>query len=240
MSVPQDSPAGPAFAELARIDLATSDLVQVLQRVAELAAETVPGHAEVSVTLIDLRGGRTPVSTGQLARELDEAQYAEGRGPCLDAVQAGTTTRVDDMADEVDRWPLFVANARKHGVRSSMSVPLPMQSDVAGGLNLYSTSPETFDDATVAVVETFAGYAGVAVANAHLYASSTATADQMRQAMATRAVIEQAKGYVAAQRGISVDEAFDVLVRASSVTNRKLRDIAADVISGAGTVTRGR
>lgn len=96
-----------------------------------------------------------------------------------------------------------------------MSVRIPVQLAVSGALNVYSTQTKAFDDEAVELAKAFASYAAVAIANAHLYASSTALAAQMQDAMATRAVIEQAKGILVSQRGCTVDEAFDILVRAS-------------------------
>ena len=53
----------------------------------------------------------------------------------------------------------------------------------------------------------------------------------MRLAMDSRAVIEQAKGVLMAQRRIDADQAFDVLREASQRYNRKLRDIAQGIVS---------
>lgn len=76
----------------------------------------------------------------------------------------------------------------------------------------------------------FAGYAAVALANAHLYETTSALAAQMADAMSTRAVIEQAKGVLIAQQHGSVGEAFDIVSRASQTGNRKLRDIAQAIV----------
>ncbi len=59
-------------------------------------------------------------------------------------------------------------------------------------------------------------------------------ADQMREAMEFRAVIEQAKGMLIAAHGCSPDEAFQMLSGHSRRTNRKVRDIATAMVEGAG------
>src|SRR5688572_12776991 len=89
-----------AIAELGRIDLASSDVEQVLAKVSELAKRTIPGAAEVSVTLVHDGGARTAAFTGPLALELDELQYDVGHGPCVDSAQAGTTALIRDMTTE--------------------------------------------------------------------------------------------------------------------------------------------
>lgn len=226
-----------ALAELARIDLRTADLAAVLQRVAELAQKSLTGVDEVSVSLIGgTETAATPAYTGQLALDADESQYDEGMGPCIEAAQGGAVVSVPDLEHE-DRWPDYVPQALAVGVRSSLSVPLPVQEAVTGALNLYARTPHAFDEESVELAKAFAGYAAVAIANAQLYETTATLARQMEQAMASRAVIEQAKGLIMGQRRCTAEEAFELLVRASSHSNRKLRDVAAELI---GSTQRGR
>ena len=60
-------------------------------------------------------------------------------------------------------------------------------------------------------------------------AATTAELDgaQLRQALDTRDVIGQAKGILMERRGITADEAFDVLRTTSQSLNIKLTDLAA-------------
>ena len=221
-----------AFAELGRIKLSETNLEQVLSRVAELAKQTLPGAAEVSVTLV--RGGNphTAAHTGELALSLDESQYAHGYGPCLDAAAAAAILSVTDMAAE-DRWPDWAARAVEAGARSSLSVGLPVHDKVTGALNIYGVDVDAFDDDAVTLAQTFAGYAAVALANAHLYDVTATLAQQMQAAMASRAVIEQAKGILMGQRHCTADEAFALLTKVSQDSNRKLRDVAEALVAKA-------
>ncbi|HEV2087491.1 MAG TPA: GAF and ANTAR domain-containing protein [Cryptosporangiaceae bacterium] len=226
-----------AFAELGQINLAETDLPQVLTRVAELAKRTIPGAAEVSVSL--LRGGTatTAAFTGEVAVQLDESQYEKGHGPCLAAADGGETMLIPDMAVE-DRWPDYASDAVASGVHSSVSVGIPVQDAVTGALNIYATKPQSFDDDAIEMARTFAGYVGVALANAHLYSSTSALARQMEEAMKSRAVIEQAKGILVGQKGCTTEEAFDILIRASQSSNRKLRDIAESLVQNSQRPTQ--
>ena len=54
---------------------------------------------------------------------------------------------------------------------------------------------------------------------------------QLQEAVATRDVIGQAKGILMATESISADEAFAILSRASQRENRKLRDVAAEIVT---------
>ncbi|MET7820060.1 GAF and ANTAR domain-containing protein [Micromonospora zamorensis] len=221
-----------AFAELGSIKLSEVDLDEVLQRVAELAKRVLPMPVEVSVTLIRGGVGHTAAFTSEVAREMDERQYAQGRGPCLDAAATGDVLSVPDLSTE-DRWPEWADRGQKQGLGSSVSIGLPIQEAVVGALNVYAHTPEAFDDDTVTVLETFAAYAAVALSNAQLYDSTANLARQMREAMANRAVIEQAKGIIMAERRCGPAEAFAILSKVSQDSNRKVRDVAQALVDRA-------
>ncbi|MFB9376794.1 GAF and ANTAR domain-containing protein [Kineococcus gynurae] len=219
-----------AIAQLSRIFLG-EPLGQVLQRVADLVVASVPGADEVSVTLIDRDRPYSAAFSGSRAAVLDERQYASGFGPCVDAAQTGRTVVIADTRAE-DVYTDFAALGVRHGVHGVTSVPLPMPMDLVGAINVYRTSAGPLPPSAQALVETFAGYAAVALANATLYAISVDQAENLRIAMQTRATIEQAKGVLMATLHCTADEAFEHLSRRSQRHNRKLRDIAAEVVEG--------
>jgi hypothetical protein len=142
-----------AFAELGRIKLGERDLQAVLGRVAELATQTLPGMAGASVTLVESDRAFTVAFTGQLALDLDETQYQDGFGPCLEVAQSAGTANIPDMAAET-RWPAFTRRALAAGVRSSLSVALPLQEAVLGALNIYATQPAIFDQDAIELART--------------------------------------------------------------------------------------
>jgi GAF domain-containing protein len=150
----------------------------------------------------------------------------------VDAAQAAAVVSVPDTGSD-DRWPDWGARAHAAGVHSSLSIGLPVQEAVVGALNIYGTKPDSFDDDAIALAQAFAGYAAVAMANAHLYDTTASLAHHMQAAMESRAVIEQAKGIVMAERRCTAEEAFGVLVKISQDTNRKLRDVATALVDRA-------
>jgi GAF domain-containing protein len=221
-----------AFARLGRIKLADTDLDGVLALIADLADRAVPGAAAVSVTLVRDTTAYTAAFTSELARKLDEVQYDAGYGPCLDASAANTTYSVPEVAGET-RWPRWAAQAAEHGVGSSLAIGLPIQEAVSGALNIHAFEPRTFDDAAVVVAQTFAGYAAVALANAHLYGVTASLAQHLQAAMESRAFIEQAKGIIMGERHCTPDEAFRILAKVSQDSNRKVRDVASALVARA-------
>lgn len=221
-----------ALSQLARIRLADTDLAGVLTRVAELAKASMSGAEDVSVTLIRKGQPYTAAFTGAMAIDLDETQYQEHQGPCLQAAADSSTIHVPYMAVE-SRWPEYAPKAVSRGTYSSLSIGMPMQADVSGALNIYGSKPDAFDDTQIALGNTFAGFAAVALANANLHDTTTALARQMRDAMEGRAVIEQAKGIIMGERRCTAEEAFAILARLSQDTNRRLRDVAAAMVDRA-------
>jgi GAF domain-containing protein len=231
---PETDPLDPmtAVAELSRIKLSETDLNQVMARVAELAKRAIPGAAEVSVTLVTGGVPQTAAYTGDVALMLDEKQYDTGHGPCVDAANERTVFLIRDMTTET-RWPRFTEQAVAQGVSASLSVGMPVEDTVTGALNIYAVQPGALEEDDIELASTFASYAAVALANANLYSTTAKLAAQMDEAMRSRAVIEQAKGILIAQQHVTVDEAFDILIRASQASNRKLRDIAEALVTKA-------
>ncbi|MGQ5259848.1 ANTAR domain-containing protein [Micromonospora sp. ZYX-F-536] len=236
MGQPSPSPES-AFAELGGIRLDEVDLDGMLQRIAELTTRTVPAARDVSVTLVRGAEARTVASTSDLARDLDDWQYEHGFGPCLDSSPSGDSISVPDTTSET-RWPEWAGYAHGRGVGSSLSIGLPIQEAVVGALNVYGVETHAFDDQAIAVVERFASYAAVVLANTHLYDSAATLAEQMREAMRSRAVIEQAKGIIMGERHCSSEEAFALLSKISQDTNRKVREVAEALVSRAVGASR--
>ncbi|MBQ0977753.1 GAF and ANTAR domain-containing protein [Micromonospora sp. M61] len=221
-----------AISELGQIKFGETDLSGVLSQVSELARRTIPGAEEVSVTLLKQEGAHTAAFSGEMALRLDELQYEYEQGPCLEAAKEAAVVSVPDMSEEV-RWPEWAAQAVQGGALSSLSIGFPIQETVLGALNIYGVKPGAFDDDAVTLAQTFAGYAAVALANAHLYDTTATLAAQMQSAMQSRAVIEQAKGIIMGERRCTPDEAFAILAKVSQDSNRKLRDVAAALVERA-------
>jgi GAF domain-containing protein len=221
-----------AFAELSKIMLGEQQLSQTLARVAELAKQTIPGAAEVSVTLLHDSEVATVVFTGALASQLDERQYEAGFGPCVDAALSGTTIAIEDTTDS-PTYPDFARLASRQGITHTMSIGLPVQRRTIGALNVYGADHAAFDEATQELAIGFASYAAVALANADLYTSTAQLAANLQRALESRAVIDQAKGILMRDHRCSPDAAFDLLVQRSQTSNRRLREIAQEIVDDA-------
>jgi hypothetical protein len=116
------------------------------------------------------------------------------------------------------------------------SLPLDVDGVDAGALNIYALTPGGFEADVIDVAFELAQYTGVVAAATDGRNRSRVRAEQLQQAMQSRAVIEQAKGVVMGQRRRTAHEAFQILVRLSQDSHRKLRDVALAIVDD---VTRG-
>ncbi len=227
---PQPADVAEALERLGRLSLRELSMESLLQTVADLAKEVMPGDPEASVTLLVDDDPVTVATTGRLASDLDESQYERGHGPCLHAARTGELIEVADTRTD-DRWPDYMPRAAERGALCSLSVPLAIDDDqVTGALNIYARQAGAFDEDTRAAASRFGPYAAVAAGNLHAYQRARSMVDNLQVALETRAVIDQAKGVLMERLKLTPDQAFQVLAQASMATNRKVRDIAGDLV----------
>lgn len=136
----------------------------------------------------------------------------------------------DGDADE--RWPLFAEAVRQDGMRSLMALPLLSGAHCVGALNLYGRVPHAFDAFEASLARTAAARAADAVVAVTEPRGRPAPRRALEQAMANRAVIEQAKGVLMALRGVDEHEAFDWLRTSSQARNIKVKVLAEQVVAG--------
>ena len=202
-----------------------------LGRVAVIACYAIEGVDGVGLTLRAGGTGTTVAYSGDPAPQLDDAQYEDDTGPCLDSFREQVTINVPRVADEASRWPSYVRTAERLGIRSSLSLPLRSPGEPAvGALNFYASPEDAFAGDTVAVAEMFAAQASVAVTNAQVYWQARHLTEHLTKALDSRDRIGQAKGILMRSHGITGDEAFERLRTLSQQRNIKVSDLADEVI----------
>ncbi len=225
------------LAEVTNLLVESEDLQSCLQRVADLAVRAVPVCQGVGVVVADSAGARTLAATGDHVWAMAAYQYAENEGPGVEAIRYGEPRRIDDMVVET-RWPGFSVMAAEQGLRSTLALPLRMAGPASGALTWYAQTPHAFDGASHDLAVLFALRGGLALSNSDPYFASQRLIQNLHEALATRAVIEQAKGVLMAREECTPDQAFDIMVSVSQRTDRKVREVAARVVADAtGTST---
>jgi hypothetical protein len=128
------------------------------------------------------------------------------------------------------RWSAFAIEARARDIRCALSCPIHGPDDVMGVLSLYATRADAYDEDARRQAQGMAdSIAGVITLAVRLADQVELTGD-LRQALASRAVIDQAIGVIMAENRCSREEAFGILRSASQNRNAKLRDVAAGLV----------
>jgi GAF domain-containing protein len=205
------------------------ELPVILQRLCRQVIHAVPETEMASVTLLRDEGPETAALTDDAAKDIDQAQYRTGQGPCLHAARTGQVVRIA-VAEVHDRWPDFADAANGAGVASYLSAPLFIDAEYHGSLNLYGRRPHGYRMLDAALLELYTTAAEAALQSARRYLRAREHAGHLQIALGSRAVIDQAKGIVMGARRVSADEAFMLLVEHSQRENVKLRDVAERLV----------
>lgn len=201
------------------------DVVDMLTELTERCAELLD-VAAAGFLLSDPFGKLNLLAaTSSQARELELFQLQAQEGPCLDSFASGDPVSVADLNVAVARWPRFVPAAQDAGFASVHAVPMRAAGDAMGALGLFGVRPGALTDADRLVAQTLAHIACVAILQGRAPTSSTVV-PQLRSALASRVVVEQAKGFLREVLGISVEEAFTVLRGYSRAHGEHLTDVA--------------
>jgi len=206
---------------------------EALRRLTALAAELVPGGTAASVTIAMASGALTFAASDQRLERLHRLQFdGDGdAGPVVETLRHNEPRRVDDTAAEC-RWPAFCRAAAEAGFASCLVLPLRTDRRPAGAVALYGPEPNVFRGAVHDIALLVAAQGGTAVHNAAVYRTSRRMVESLQAGLESRAVIEQAKGILHAELGVSPAEAFHLLSRYSQNTNQRVRKISARLVQG--------
>ena len=219
-----------ALVALGTLLLATPPVEAYLDRVADLAVQVFDPPATCGVTLYVQDEPTTVATSGLVAGQVEETQYEAGEGPCLHALHSGETVDIPDLAAE-DRWPDYRTHALALGLASCHAIPLRDGDRVIGALNVHAADPHVFGPEACRSLALFAAQTSAALELLRRDVHQRQLGDQLQEALASRAVIDQAMGIVMGTRRCSADEAFAFLRRTSQNANRKLRDVATDLVA---------
>ena len=197
---------------------------ETLQTIAETALLSIPGIEHVGVTILDGKHHpETKAATSDLVWELDKLQFGLNEGPCMDSLRDASIVEAPRIADD-PRWPRYAPLAVQHGLKAQLAVKLYLDDQgTVGGLNMYSTASEEIDPQAPGIADLFATHAALAFGKVQ-------QVSELHEALRTRQVISQAVGLLMATYKLEPDAAFGFLVRTSSHSNTKVRDIAARMI----------
>jgi hypothetical protein len=250
MLVPLDTtttkPGQPEWGELLDLAQAMGDLADratdaegqpALDDLVNLAVERVPSARWASLTVLRAKKFSTEATTDPGATEADVLQYDMGFGPCVDAVLEDSVYVSGDVAGDA-RWLEWGERVHSElGVRSVLSQRLRLGGDagVIAGLNIYSHAADAFDEHARAIGLVLATHGGLLM-NTML---ANVRARNLHLALESNREIGVAIGVLMHAHRLSREQAFDVLRAASQDSNRKLADIAVEVVDTGTLSIRG-
>jgi len=199
-----------------------------LQQVVDQTVATVEGCDFAGIFLPEGSAIITRVHTDPIVDRVDALQRQAGEGPSLDAITRGGTFYAEDLSGD-PRWPRFGTGATGMGIHSLLALSLSADGTL-GALNLYAHYARAFGTIDRAKALILAALAGLALAAAQSHEIEERRVDNLHAALASREVIGQAQGILMERERITADEAFDILRRSSQHLNRKLREVAQDLV----------
>lgn len=220
------------FVEVADTLVAEFDLIDFFHLLATRTADLLDASA-VGLLIADQRGRLEFMGASDENVKLIELfQVQEQEGPCLDAYRTGLAVVNADLREAADRWPTFAPHATAAGYRSVHAFPLRLRDDRISALNVFSTQVGGhLDDTDVQIVQAISDVATIALLQERAITRGEVLAEQLQGALNSRVIIEQAKGALAQARGISVDQAFELMRAYSRGHHRRLGDVAYTVIT---------
>jgi len=139
--------------------------------------------------------------------------------------------RCGDLRLAGDRWPVLAAAAAGSGLVSVYSVPLRCRRTTIGALSVFGHEPGGDPD-EVRVTQALADVTAAAIVNDRATGELRARVEQLQAALASRVVLEQAKGVLAERHGIGMAQAFAAMREYARSRNLKLSVVARAVIDG--------
>jgi GAF domain-containing protein len=218
------------FVELADTLVDDYDLIEFTQLLVVRSVELL-GMADAGVILSG-RGDELQVlaSSSELMRFMELIEVQVDDGPCYEAWRDGAVVRSHSLEHDRDRWPKFAPLAVDAGFRSAYGVPMRLRYQCIGALNLFAEETHGLDEDDEQLARALAEMATIGILHARYARDKVTLAEQLQAALNSRVTIEQAKGIVAAQADLEVDDAFALLRRHARRHNRRLTDVACDVI----------
>jgi GAF domain-containing protein len=210
------------------------DVVGLLDSLTDDCVALIRVRASCGILIAGADGSLTAAAwSDRKARTIEVVQAAAGEGPCVDAFMTRRPAGTEDLERDGERWPRLSEVAGAIGVRAIWAFPMELRDHTIGALNVFLEEPGRLGRNDTSLVRALAAVATVAIVQERLALSADELTRQLQQALETRVVIEQAKGILSA-RGFAEDlgAAFEVLRSHARQNNRRLSDVAVDVVEG--------
>ncbi|MBB5916521.1 GAF domain-containing protein [Nocardia transvalensis] len=223
--------------QLTALLLADRAILDSPRDIAGIVSGMLPGRPLVGVTLTGPPAAAGGSAAAHALIAADEPHHARP-GPYRAAAEAGQAISIPDAGND-PRWPDHARRMRAHGVAAHEVWPLRAGEETIGTLSVYSHRPGPLDEPTRTAAAVIAAHLSVLLQVAMDATRRTAVTEQLRAALDSRSVIDQAVGILMGQRRCDRDAAFGLLRTASNRRNVKLAAIAAELVASIGGTPPG-
>jgi transcriptional regulator with GAF, ATPase, and Fis domain len=224
------------FVELTDTLVDEFDIIDFLDRLASRCVELL-GVSACGLLLVDHHGTLNLIAAStERARLLELFELQSSEGPCLDAYHAGIAISCAELTEAGERWPRFAPTAYTAGFSRVDALPMRLRDEVIGALNLFSVVAEPVDPDVLELGQALANAATIGILHQRAVQRRDVVTVQLQGALNGRILIEQAKGFLAERRNISVEAAFLLLREYARASDGKLLDVARAVIDGTVTI----
>jgi len=221
-----------AALDAVRADDGVCDLLALLQRICRAAAQVLE-LSGASVHLLNVpESGGVVAGSDEAARRLGEAAFTAGEGPPLDAYAEARPVFAPYLLEEGrHRWPGYVDAVRTSGLRACFSLPLHVGAVRLGVLDLYAGKPGPLRQDQVWLGLTFADLATEFLLDSPPGATAGSVPARLVDALERRGETHQAQGMVMVQLGVTLAEAMTRIRAYAYAENRRLADVAHDIVA---------
>jgi GAF domain-containing protein len=226
-----------AFVGLADTLVDEYDVIDLLDRLVGYSVELLAADAAGVLLADGRRKLRVVATTNEQTEWMELMQLQADEGPCVESFRTAAPVSLVDLAEMDDtaaRWPRFSAAVRDRGAfRSVHALPLRLRGEAIGTLNLFHRRPGPLPADDLALGQALADVATIGILSERAVRRGEVVNEQLQTALNNRGIVEQAKGVLAEHGGLSMDAAFDRLRRYARNRNRRLSDVAREVVDAA-------
>jgi GAF domain-containing protein len=230
--MPTESLLAQTMVELADSLVDDFDVLELLTLLTDRSVEVL-GVAAAGIMLVSPEGELgVMASSNEATRVLELFELQCQEGPCLDCYRTGAPIIAADLTTADGRWPHFSVESLRAGFRSVHALPMRLRGTTIGALNLFRHGAGILDESDGRAAQALADVATIAILQNRALLVAQVVNDELQNALQSRIVIEQAKGVLAERAAIDVEQAFTMIRSFARNHNRRLLDVAHDVIDG--------
>ncbi|MGW7275729.1 GAF and ANTAR domain-containing protein [Streptomyces sp. NPDC054864] len=210
------------------------DLIDFLHQLCDRCNELLDVSA-VGVMLADPAGGLQLIAASdEHTRLLELFALQADQGPCVECHRNGTARFNISLKspEETAAFPLFAERALRAGFATTHALPMRLRQKVVGAMNLFDSREQKLSDGDARVAQALADVATIAILQHRTVVHGNIERSQLRAALSSRIVIEQAKGILAERWQATLDEAFDALRQHARAHQQPLAGLCTQLIDG--------